>query len=362
MEKNILEESFTFRSESCIGLFSDDELDEEENYIEIPVEPAVLVPDDDDHDETRQEKNTHTDSAADEELHGDPFPISFCSLDEGFSSASPITTSTTTATSNSTECSGDPGTVTPPPPPPSAPQFRASRFLRIGRINNDNTRKAKAQFLVLHHLLSAFLSALKPSTPPSSPMETTHQNGTPDDHNPKLSRNPRRKKSKVKTTMTNGGVMKFLIKFQFRSIITSLFKPQQASASSGSSSSTPTPCNKGFSKESDGSLMIKPLDRWSKQRKQHHTESNSSKMDMNPSVAKEQRSWKVLELNLESLSMFNEGRKGNKQTKSCPNLTKSSPIHGGGGVPSESRIYTRDNSVQAAIAHCKTSLGQTHGG
>lgn len=47
------------------------------------------------------------------------------------------------------------------------------------------------------------------------------------------------------------------------------------------------------------------------------------------------------------------------QSKSCPGSIKSSPIHQEGrSVSSENKIYARDNSVQAAIAHCKQSFGQ----
>ncbi|KAL5550369.1 hypothetical protein UlMin_000545 [Ulmus minor] len=51
------------------------------------------------------------------------------------------------------------------------------------------------------------------------------------------------------------------------------------------------------------------------------------------------------------------GRK-DRRTSSCPNSIKSSPIHKGFGSNS-SKFYAGESSIQAAIAHCKSSLGQS---
>lgn len=61
---------------------------------------------------------------------------------------------------------------------------------------------------------------------------------------------------------------------------------------------------------------------------------------------------KLLEINLEGIKkLFGAavGMKTTNQTKSSPN---SSPIN-------ENKFYARENSVQAAIAHCKKSFEQT---
>ncbi|XP_004249019.3 uncharacterized protein [Solanum lycopersicum] len=50
---------------------------------------------------------------------------------------------------------------------------------------------------------------------------------------------------------------------------------------------------------------------------------------------------------------------GNKQnsSKSCPSSIKSSPLHSNVCDDDVKKFYSRDNSVQAAIAHCKKSFG-----
>ncbi|KAL3326431.1 hypothetical protein AABB24_037223 [Solanum stoloniferum] len=50
---------------------------------------------------------------------------------------------------------------------------------------------------------------------------------------------------------------------------------------------------------------------------------------------------------------------GNKHnsSKSCPSSIKSSPMHNNVCDDNVRRFYSRDNSVQAAIAHCKKSFG-----
>lgn len=55
---------------------------------------------------------------------------------------------------------------------------------------------------------------------------------------------------------------------------------------------------------------------------------------------------------------------GGKPSKSCPGSIKSSPLHHQVGATVSSSlsgtlVYSRDNSVQAAIAHCKKSFGRS---
>ncbi|VFQ91039.1 unnamed protein product [Cuscuta campestris] len=71
---------------------------------------------------------------------------------------------------------------------------------------------------------------------------------------------------------------------------------------------------------------------------------------------------KLRELVASSPSPSDHGRGGGKPSKSCPASVKSTPLHRhqwaatsfGGTV-----VYTRDNSVQAAIAHCNKSSGRS---
>lgn len=49
----------------------------------------------------------------------------------------------------------------------------------------------------------------------------------------------------------------------------------------------------------------------------------------------------------------------NRKTSSCPSSVKSSPIHQGFASDDASMFFSGENSIQAAIAHCKSSLGQS---
>lgn len=59
----------------------------------------------------------------------------------------------------------------------------------------------------------------------------------------------------------------------------------------------------------------------------------------------------------------NNGRVNNRRkTSSCPNSIKSSPIHqgfGGAGCNINGTALGGENSILSAIAHCKSSLGQS---
>ncbi|XP_062073071.1 uncharacterized protein LOC133777464 isoform X2 [Humulus lupulus] len=54
----------------------------------------------------------------------------------------------------------------------------------------------------------------------------------------------------------------------------------------------------------------------------------------------------------------NSSRSSNRKTSSCPSSVKSSPIHQGFANNDANKFFAAENSVQAAIAHCKSSLGQ----
>ncbi|PON47742.1 hypothetical protein PanWU01x14_242090 [Parasponia andersonii] len=49
----------------------------------------------------------------------------------------------------------------------------------------------------------------------------------------------------------------------------------------------------------------------------------------------------------------------NRKTGSCPSSVKSSPMHQGFATDDSGKFFARENSIQAAIAHCKSSLGQS---
>ena len=61
---------------------------------------------------------------------------------------------------------------------------------------------------------------------------------------------------------------------------------------------------------------------------------------------------------LEAVNMTGNGR-SNRTTSSCPSSIKSSPIRQGFAGDVVGSICAGENSIQAAIAHCKSSLGQS---
>ncbi|XP_030500401.2 uncharacterized protein LOC115715871 [Cannabis sativa] len=58
-------------------------------------------------------------------------------------------------------------------------------------------------------------------------------------------------------------------------------------------------------------------------------------------------------------SGHNNSRSSNRKTSSCPSSLKSSPMHGFPSSDDNRKFFSAENSVQAAIAHCKSSLGQS---
>lgn len=97
-----------------------------------------------------------------------------------------------------------------------------------------------------------------------------------------------------------------------------------------------------------------------KKRSEEKLQRNSSQItpwDKSP-VQMEQGKNRGFKMNLESIrGVVSFGRNERRRTMSCPSSIKSSPIHS--EYSSESKMMcVRDSSIQAAIAHCKISLGQ----
>ncbi|KAE8098974.1 hypothetical protein FH972_016993 [Carpinus fangiana] len=180
-----------------------------------------------------------------------------------------------------------------------------------------------------------------------------------------------RKPSKSTNTMAmNGGFTRwFIVKFQaikVRNLLASFAKPLQVNSSQGNSGgSTTDQHKKKRSKEIIDQYyqrLIKPFDKWIDQR------SNQGNRDIKNSLrggsGGDQRYSRVLEINLdpvrgvlEAVSMgMGIGRK-DRQARSCPTSIESSPVHRG-SFPSGSKLHTGENSIEAAIAHCKTSFAQ----
>lgn len=134
-------------------------------------------------------------------------------------------------------------------------------------------------------------------------------------------------------------------------MLASFMKPSQVNSSLGKRSG-----HKGKSVDETLRTPIKPFDKLLVQRDQARRSSNANPNNL---FRNGERS-RVLEVNLDAIKGVLEaisisfGRK-DKKTKCCPNSIKSSPIHQ--RFPSENyKMAATDNSIQAAIAHCKRSF------
>ncbi|KAF8397079.1 hypothetical protein HHK36_015986 [Tetracentron sinense] len=301
-----LEESFSFSCydlNSTLGIFSDSE---DDSYFEIGLQPTPDPPESD-HQEF------------------DFFPISFSQTRtplplQQHLKKNPETDCSSTLDSSSGSGSSSGDESTPVVTPLSTTQLSSPRKLNM----------------ILWRLRgSSKISDVRPEDNRQMIVKT----GCPE-----LDRS--RKTSKIATAI-NGGIMKFLIKFRSLKIRFKLVKPPHQLVISSQS-------NRNSDRMSEDTLhnhrrAMKPFDKW--------------KTKSNKALGNYGGKSRVMEINVdaikgvvEAMSLSIIGRKG-KETKSCPSSIKSSPVHR--GVPSENRTYARENSVQAAIAHCKRSFGGT---
>lgn len=179
-------------------------------------------------------------------------------------------------------------------------------------------------------------------------------------------KNTRKTSKSTNTTAMNGGITRwFIVKFQaikVRNLLASFAKPRQVISSQGNSSGRTTDQHK--KKRSKEIIqyyqrLIKPFDKWIDQR------SNQGNRDIKNSLrGGGERYSRVLEINLdpirgvlEAVSMSMGIGSKDRQTRSCPTSIESSPVHRG-TFPSGSKLHTGENSIEAAIAHCKTSFAQ----
>ncbi|RVW79619.1 hypothetical protein CK203_050017 [Vitis vinifera] len=305
-----MDESFSF---TCCD-FSDDEgddKDDDESYIEIALEPLPTKDDDD----LKLRVSFSSSRVPLKELFVDQVLLS------------PDASSSSSLSSSSSSKSRGSELIT-------------SGLSGTNSKSNNSTRRV--QFSAINRVLNAFVSS---SRVPSS--EETDRI----DENRRLASSESRKASKV-TTAINGSITKILIKFRsikIRPMLTSFVKPRQIKG------------NKVKSQEMSSTIwshrkLIKPLDnrtigegRGDCRRKKTKT---SAAMDINMEAIRG-----VLEA-ISSMSIGGRSKQTKTKTKSCPGSIKCSPINERGVADRESRGYTRENSVQAAIAHCKRSFGQ----
>ncbi|KAI9380720.1 hypothetical protein POPTR_016G141900v4 [Populus trichocarpa] len=332
-----LEESFSFsscydfNSSSFQSIFSDES--DDESYIEIALE----------------QKNYHgdIDDWADEEME----------LRISFSSSVPFQEPSTTTTSIENESAATmskspsaSSTTTTFTMNSSSPSKEGDQWdTQMGsKASNSNCRiqktiKRKAQFPKVH----GFLNMLKPSLTVSS--EASDENGRPASSNHLELVRPSTMKGSKETAMNSSGiVMKFLVKFRtlrIRTLLASFMKSRQE-------------INFPRGKKNIGAYqtLIKPFDKWLV-RKGQGSSSNSN----NP-FGNGDRS-RVMEKNLDAIrgvleAMSTSVGGKDRKSKSCPSSTKSSPTHLGFSSGDQNhKICAQDNSIQAAIAHCKRSFG-----
>ncbi|KAL6337794.1 hypothetical protein AAG906_039760 [Vitis piasezkii] len=306
-----MDESFSF---TCCD-FSDDEgddKDDDESYIEIALEPLPTKDDDD------LKLRVSFSSSRD--------PLKELFVDQVLLSSDASSSSSLSSSSSSKSLGSE---------------LITSGLSGTNSKSNNSTRRV--QFSAINRVLNAFVSS---SRVPSS--EETDRI----DENRRLASAESRKASKV-TTAINGSITKILIKFRsikIRPMLTSFVKPRQVKGNKVKSQEMSTIWSHR--------KLIKPLDnrtvgegRGDCRRKKTKT---SAAMDINMEAIRG-----VLEA-ISSMSIGGRSKqtKTKTKTKSCPGSIKCSPINERGVADRESRGYTRENSVQAAIAHCKRSFGQ----
>ncbi|XAR55705.1 hypothetical protein NMG60_11035875 [Bertholletia excelsa] len=326
--------------------------DDEESYIEIALEPELSLPQLSFHEEEKVEHEDKKTMTGDEEIE---LRISLSSSNFSFpvfsSSSHTLRSSTTNSTPFcSSKCSTDSGDSPTPNSPAGAGGSKSSVLFR-----NQSSNRRRVQIPGLHRFFNLLLSAVNPQ--PSSRFRNDDQNRqvTIGSGSRELVRS--RKTTKAVSRMNNGAT-KFFIKFQsfnIRSTLCSLLKPQKTiSSCEGSRESS-----KAIGLKSYRRLMIKPFESTDRNRDRLRSSSSCRRGERKRATEINNSFDGILKGVLDSLSANRRsGRSRDKQMKSCPSSLKSSPIHESDSSR-RNRIYEREDSVQAAIAHCKKSLGQT---
>ncbi|KAJ6362741.1 hypothetical protein OIU78_003024 [Salix suchowensis] len=202
--------------------------------------------------------------------------------------------------------------------------------------------------------VNRLLNMLKPSLTVSSVADDG--NGRPANNNHlELVRSSTTKGSKSTAMSSNGIMMKFLIKFRalkIRTLLASLMKSCQVI------NSPQEMMNIGTHRK-----LTNPFDKWNALKEQGTTTTTSLSSSSN--VHSSERS-RVLEMKmdtvrgvLEAIRTGNSIGRDDRKFQSCPCTTKSSPIHHGFSGDDDNqnhKICAKDNSIQAAIAHCKRSI------
>ncbi|KAJ6403478.1 hypothetical protein OIU84_015394 [Salix udensis] len=331
-----LEESFSFsscydfNSSSFQSIFSDES--DDESYIEIALEPSNI-----------QQKNYggDIDNWSDEEME---LRISFSSsvpFQEPSTPASSIDQYESAATMSKSPSSSS-STTTFTMNYSSSPSKESGQWdTQMGSEASNSTcriqkaNKRKVQF----PKVNSFLIMLNPSLTVSS--EANDENGRPANNNQLELVRTRTKGSKETATNSSGIMTRFLVKFQtlkIRTLLASVMKSCQETS---------------FPREKKNmgtyQKLMKPFDKWLVRKGQDSSSSS------NKPFGNGERSG-VAEKNVDAMSTPVGGKDG-KSTSCRPTSTKSSPTHQAfSGGDQDHKICAKDNSIQAAIAHCKRSF------
>ncbi|CAN6581686.1 unnamed protein product [Malus baccata var. baccata] len=341
---------------SSLSHFTDDDNDDDESYIEIAL----------DHHHHDHPKPSNQDDDEDEDRdrgaldHADYLRISFSS------SLLPELSATTLYPNHVSKPASDhpinhipsSPTVSYSCPLDSSSMEGSSR----GPLGSDEPSRlhrstsTKERLPRVNRLVNTLLFGLRSSSESPTPADDAYLE--------------RSRKASNKRTSRKGGIMKLLFKFRamnLGALVASFAKTRLAACDDDDphqSQNINRRRKNNKSKESGSSTLP-----WSVQKKQG---KSSRTKNSSEAVGGGDKSRVLLEINLSAVRGFLEaignsmstggtGRK-ERRTRSCPSSIKSSPIHQGFTIDDHSNkvyFHTRETSIQAAIAHCKTSFEQT---
>ncbi|GLT41696.1 hypothetical protein SLA2020_157400 [Shorea laevis] len=341
MEPEVVErtESFSFSCHdfnTSVAVFSDGEDScSDESYIEIAIGPTSTdsfdqrkddPADDGDKREHKKELELRISFSSSFPLPELPKTDMLGRIGGGYETGTSLSSSTT---SSSTSTFG--------PSSSAEAKYWSAPLGRSPSNKFNKTLKRKLQFPAVNRFLDALMSnsrglseGREKSGGRYSPEVATGTN--------QLDHVQGRKTSNKKNRSSRGVIMKFFMKFKsknFQALLASMVKPQQFG-------------DNGVQKTRSEEILQR---NWSQV-----TPSNRSLVQM------EKGKNRGFEIKMDAIQRVMESMstgfgRNDKKTRSCPGSAKSSPIHQ--GYARESKVMCRDSSIQAAIAHCKRSLGQT---
>ncbi|XP_030517501.2 uncharacterized protein LOC115731028 [Rhodamnia argentea] len=238
--------------------------------------------------------------------------------------------------------------------PSSATYASTSWFWSKARDHNKKAPESKgspgggrgaAQFPSVSRLLNMLISSLK------APQEIRQENNDAcsNEKQDKKTEMPRARKPSSKTrTTTNGGIMKFFIKLramQAKALLAPIMKTRDATATA-----TDPKGKKRISGRERKQKLEETLGFYWRMSTGKTAKNSSSSASMSSSSAgKDQRYDKSSSAKTNSKKSVAEALNGGRfertsSSASCPSSIRCSPLHAG------------ENSIQAAIAHCKSSF------